>query len=141
MENSCIHFLPNGAQVITLTTHKMILTDLQINYLVKKINDKVNLPLLGEQGEHRVITKAIEKILNHLEDNLPEELLALINDASNGFLPGDAADAKRAKKACIRHLNNKVNIPLVSERKEQKLFTIVVENLFEAMKKGRRLAA
>ena len=119
----------------------MILTDVQINYLADKVNERVNLPLLGEKGERMVITRAIEKILEQLEENLPEELLALINDVNNGFLPGDAADAKRARKACIRYLNNKVNIPLVSERKEQRLFTIVVESLFEAMKKGRRLAA
>ena len=119
----------------------MILTKNQQNYLVNKVNEKVNLPLLGERGEKRVFSHAIKKILEKLEEELPEKYIQLMNDVSDGFIPSEEQDVKKAMKAIITFLNKSVNIPFMSERKEQRLFSIVIETLFEAMKKGNKLAA
>ncbi|MBL4709235.1 MAG: hypothetical protein JKY48_12440 [Flavobacteriales bacterium] len=73
-----------------------------------------------------------------MEEKLPEEYLQLMNDVSDGFLPID--ETKKTMKGITNFLNEKVNIPLMSEKKEQKLFTLVVEILFDAMKKGNKLA-
>ena len=77
-----------------------------------------------------------KKILEKLEEELPEKYIQLMNDVSDGFIPSEEQDVKKAMKAIITFLNKSVNIPFMSERKEQRLFSIVIETLFEAMKKG-----
>ena len=119
----------------------MILTDIQKNYLVDKINQKVNLPILGERAEKKLFAKAIDKILEKLEKELPEEILNYINEVSDGFIPGGEGDLQDAIDASVRFLNKEVNIPLINEEKEEQLFTAVIESLFDAMKKGNKLAA
>lgn len=119
----------------------MILTEQQKEYLVNKVNKKVNLPIVGERAEKMIFTKAIEKIMEKLEEELPHEILNYINDVSDGFIPGGEGNLQDAIDASVRMLNKEINIPLISEEKEQKLFTAIVESLFEAMKKGNKLAA
>lgn len=119
----------------------MILTKTQQNYLIDKVNERVNLPLLGERGEKRVFTHAIKKVLERLEEELPKEFIQLIDDVSDGFLPSEEAEMQKSMNSVIDFLNKKVNVPFMSEKKERQLFTIVVETLFDAMKKGNKLAA
>lgn len=119
----------------------MILTKMQQDYLVDKVNKKVNLPILGEKAERVVFAKAIEKILKKLEEELPMEVLEYINDVSVGFIPGGKGDLKDAIDASVDFLNKEINLPLISEKKEEKLFRAVIESLFEAMMRGKQLAA
>ena len=119
----------------------MILTKDQQDYLVMEVNKKVNLPLLGERVEKRVFEHAIEKILELLEEKLPEEYIQFMNDVGRGFIPNEEPDVQKAIELIVDFLNNKVNLPLINEKREHKLFRIVVETLFEAMKKGKKLAA
>ena len=119
----------------------MILTQMQQDYLIDKVNEKINLPILGERGERMIFAKAIEKILEKLEKELPEEVLNYIHDVSVGFIPGGDGDLQDAIEASVDFLNKEINLPLISERKEKKLFTAVIESLFEAMLRGNKLAA
>ncbi len=119
----------------------MILTEAQQNYLVDKVNEKVNLPFLGERGERMVFAKAINKILKKLERELPQEVLNYINDVSDGFIPGGEGDLQDAIAASVNFLNKEINLPLIGEKKEEQLLTAVIESLFEAMMKGNKLAA
>ncbi len=117
----------------------MILTEAQKNYLVDKVNKKVNLPILGERGERKVFTVAIDKVLEKLRKELPEEIQTYLNEVSDGFVPGGEGDMQDAIESTVDVLNKEINIPLMNEEKEGKLFTIVVETLFDAMQKGKKL--
>lgn len=117
----------------------MILTEAQKNYLIDKVNEKVNLPILGERGERKVFAVAIDKVLEKLRKELPEEIQTYLNDVSDGFVPGGEGDMEDAVKSTVEVLNKEINIPLMNEKKEAKLFTIVVETLFDAMQKGKKL--
>lgn len=115
----------------------MILTDQQIAWLVERVNEKVNLPIIGEKAEADLIKKAILKVLAKLEEELPEEVLKFLEELGSGFPPG--ADLDEIKENTVEFLNKEINIPLINEKKEAKIFTEVVDLLFDAMKKNKEV--
>ena len=119
----------------------MELSENQKKYLVNKINEKINLPILGERGERKIFAFAIDKILETIKNNIPVEILPYINDIAVGLVPGGDADLDDAKEATVRMLNKEINIPFMGEKREKELFETVVDLLFNAMQKGNKLAA
>lgn len=119
----------------------MILTDEQINYIVDKLNDKINLPILGERTEAKIIKGAVSQVLAEVGDRIPKEYLKLIDNVADGILPSKAEEVEKSKLEIATFLNKKVNIPIIGERKEQTLFEMFVEILFDAMEEGKSLAA
>lgn len=116
-----------------------MLSNVQVNYLAEKINEKVNLPILGEQAEFALIKKAIYKILDVLEDEVPEEFVDFLEDTAQGFDPGQAVDIELVKNNLVAFVNAKVNLPLVGEETEKKIFSTLADVLFEAMTQGKKL--
>jgi len=117
----------------------MILTVKQKEILLNKVNKKINLPILGEKIEGKIFEKGIDKILEVLEKELPDDVLSYLNDVSDGFLPANEKDQKEAMESLVELLDQEINIPLMGKRKEKAFFTIIVETIFEAMKKGNNL--
>ncbi len=113
----------------------MILDDAQIDWITAKVNEKINVPILGEKAEGKFIRKALLKVLAKLEQELPPEVLRLITDAAEGVNPGD--DISEIKANTVDFLNKEINLPILNEKKEAELFTIVVDLLFDAMQKGK----
>lgn len=116
-----------------------MLNEEQKQFIVNKINDKVDLPILGEKMEGKFIRKAVDKVLICLEENLPPEIFGLLDDLSDGIEPG--IDVEEMKKNTVDFLNKEVNLPIVGERFEENLFTEIVDLIFNALKKGNKLAA
>ena len=44
-----------------------MLTDAQIDVLVKKVNDKVNLPIIGEKAEKKIITEVVNLLFDAIK--------------------------------------------------------------------------
>jgi len=116
-----------------------MLSEEQIDWLADRINEKIDLPLLGEKSEKAIIRTAISKVLDLLEDELPEEFVNFIDDVSDGFEPQNEAQLALLKDNTARFLNNNINIPLLSERSEKRLFDSLIDFLFDAMQKGSKL--
>ena len=112
----------------------------QVHFLSDKINKKVNLPLLGEKAELAIIKKAINKILKVLEDEIPEEFFDFIEDTAKGFDPGQGTNIELVKGNLVTFVNKKVNLPLIGEKAEKKVFSIMLGILFDAMTKGKKLS-
>ena len=117
-----------------------MLTEAQIDLLVKKVNDKINLPILGEKGEAFLFKFAIKKILVVLEKEIPEDFQKFIDNTVDGLVEGGENNIEEVKSYLITFLNDKVNIPIIGENAEKKLITEVVNILFDAFKKGNKLA-
>ena len=116
-----------------------MLSEEQIQFIVDRVNEKVNLPILGEKAEGKLIRKAVDKVLKSLEENLPEEIFEFLDNASDGIEPG--MDTEEMKKNTVNFLNKEINLPIVGEKFEEKLFTEVVDLIFNALKKGKKLGA
>ena len=115
-----------------------MLSEEQIQFIVDRVNEKVNVPILGEKAEGKLIRKAVDKVLKCLEENLPKEFFDFLDDLSNGIEPG--MDIEEIKSNTVEFLNKEINLPIVGEKFEAKLFTEVVDLIFNALKKGEKLA-
>ncbi len=115
----------------------MILNENQINHIVDAVNKKVNIPILGEKAEAKLIRKFVVEALEKLEEILSPEVLAYVNNASAGLVKG--ANLKEAKKRTVKMVNKDVNIPFISERREAQIFTIIIDIIFDAMQQGKEL--
>lgn len=113
-----------------------MLTTEQIESIVVKINAKINLPILGEKAEAFVFKMAVKQILKFLENNLPEEWMQLINDATDGLTP---QEVDNIVEKLVRYMNAKIDIPLLGEDVEATLFDMVVRLIIEAMTKNKNL--
>ncbi len=113
-----------------------MLTDEQVNAIAQMVNNAVNLPLLGEKAEFVVFAKIVRMLDKKLYEVLPNEYYELINDASNGISEEEAA---KMEERLTNLLNEKVNIPFISERKEAILIGIVIGQVVRAMVNGFKL--
>lgn len=116
-----------------------MISEAQIQFIVDRANEKINVPILGEKAEGRLIRKAVDKVLKCLEENLPKEIFDFLDSVSDGIEPG--MDLEEMKKNTVEFLNKEINLPIVGEKFEAKLFTEVVDLIFNALKKGKKLAA
>ena len=118
----------------------MILNETQINAIVARLNREINLPILGEKAEQAILTMAINKVLNALEDNLPPEFIAFLTTTAEGFEPGSEDALEGVKDNMVKFINARVNLPIIGERAEKRLFDMIVGMLFDAMQKDKKLA-
>ena len=113
-----------------------MLSENQINWLATKLNEKINVPVIGEKAEQAIITNALYKVLDLLEEELPPEFIEFLDDVTDGLEPQTDSELERLKDEMATYLNNNINLPLIGERKEQKVFEFVVDFVFDAMRKG-----
>lgn len=118
----------------------MILNETQINAIATELNKEVNLPILGEKAEQSIIVMGINKVLEVMEDTLPPEFTGFLTTAAEGFEPGSEDSLESVKDNMVKFINEKVNLPIVGERAEKKLFDALVSILFDAMQKDKKLA-
>ena len=113
-----------------------MLTDEQLNALAQKINAAINIPILGEKAELVVFAKLIKLIDVKLYELLPNEYYELINSVNDGISEEEAA---MMTQRLSKLLNEKINIPFISEQKEEKLISLVIGYIVGAMVKGVKL--
>lgn len=116
-----------------------MLSEAQINYIADKLNQKINIPIVGEKFEKKLIVKGLEKVNAELEDHLPPEWAQLLDDVSDGIEPGSPADLASIKKNLVDFLNKKINIPIIGENAEAKLLSMAIDIIFDALQKGHKL--
>lgn len=71
-----------------------------------------------------------------LYELLPNEYYNFIRDAENGI---SEKEAERMEEAITKAINAKLNIPILSERLEAKLISLVIGIIINAMIKGFNL--
>jgi len=113
-----------------------MLTNEQIDAVVAKINQKINLPVLGEKTEAVIFKMVVKKILKFLEEHLPEEWINLINNTSDGLTP---QEVNAIVDKLVRYMNAQIDIPLLSEDEEAIIFETVVRLIIESMAKNKSL--
>jgi len=116
-----------------------MLSNEQVIFIANKINEKVNLPILGEKAEFFIIKKAVTKVLDVLDDEIPEEYLDFLEDTAKGFDPEQGANVQLIKNNIVSFVNKKVDIPLLSETTENEVFSTLIDVMFEAMIKNKKL--
>ena len=118
-----------------------MLSNEQVTFIANKINEKVNLPVLGEKAEFFIIKKAVQKLLKLLENEIPEEYLDFLDDTAKGFDPEQGANIQLIKDNIVEFVNKKVDIPLLGEDTEKEVFSVAIDVIIDAMTKKKKLGS
>lgn len=121
---------------IDMKEKEEMLTDAEVNGLALKVNNAVNLPLIGEKKELQVFVKIIKWVDKQLYKLLPNEYYELVKDATDGITKEEALVIEERLTPLI---NEKVNIPILSEKMEAKLIGLILGLIMNAMVKGFKL--
>jgi hypothetical protein len=113
-----------------------MLSDAQVNALAQQVNKAVNLPFLREEKELIVFAKIVRLIDQKLYQLLPNEYYELIKDANDGISKDEAAVIEQRLAPL---LNKAVNLPVLSEKQEEKIIGLILGVIVNAMVKGFKL--
>nr|WP_320000127.1 hypothetical protein [uncultured Draconibacterium sp.] len=113
-----------------------ILTDAEVNALAQKVNNAINLPFLKEDKEFVVFAKVIKWVDQQLYKLLPNEYYELVKDATDGI---SKEEAIKIEERLTPLINNVINIPVLTEKQEEKLISLVLGLIINAMIKGFKL--
>lgn len=108
------------------------MTEEEIKDLAERVNRKVNIPMITERREERILIKIIIKIDRFLYDNLPNELYEMIRSLDRGI---DDAEAKRLIKRLSELANKYINIPYIPEQAEYIAIRFVIGIIINAARK------
>jgi hypothetical protein len=111
----------------------------QIDKIAIKANKKVDLPIVGEKFEHKMLIFGLEKIDKILDEQLPADFAKLLDDVSDGFEPGTPADLDKVKNHLVSFLNKKIDLPILGEKGEKELFNVAIDIIIDAMRKNDKL--
>ena len=113
-----------------------MLTDEEVNALAGKVNKDINLPFLNEEKEFIVFFKLIRWIDRQLYALLPNEIYALVHDATDGI---SQAEAVKIRGRVIPLINKVVDMPIVPEALEEVIIGTIVDLILTALIKGLKL--
>ena len=88
---------------------------MEIRNIAEKLNDKIDIPLMRETKEEKILIKIVLKIDNFLYDNLPNEFYDLLRSVEDGI---DDEEAKRLINRLSILANDKIDIPYIPEKWE-----------------------
>lgn len=95
--------------------HRYKMTSEEIFDLARRLNQKINVPIIRESREEKILVKIVMKIDTFLYDHLPNEFYDLARDLDRGI---DDEEAKRLIKRLAKLANRKIDIPYLPEKME-----------------------
>ena len=113
-----------------------MLTESSVKAIATKLNEQIDFPFIGESKEQAILEKLVKELDKHLVDMLPSEFYELINIGSDGV---SEKELETLKRRLPEMLNKRINVPFLSESTEGELFSLFVEQICEALKKGNVL--
>lgn len=109
------------------------LTPQEATDLAKRLNKKIDVPIIKETKEEKILVKVVIKVDNFLYDNLPNEFYDLVRSLDNGI---SDEEAKRLIKRLSKLANDKINIPYIPEKWEYYAIRLVLGVIINSARKG-----
>ena len=109
------------------------LTEAEVKDLASKLNDIVNIPLISETREEKILIKVILRVDTFLYDNLPNEIYDLVRSSENGI---EDEEATRLINRLSILANEKINIPYIPEAAEYVAIKFVIRVVINAARKN-----
>lgn len=108
-------------------------TNEQVDAMVTKLLDKVQVPFISEDKEKIILAKAIRKIDRFVYEHLPVELYECIHLTEDGI---SGEDSEIIKERLIDLVERYVHLPFISVEKETLIFEIIIDSITFAIKKN-----
>ena len=112
------------------------LTKDQLERIATELNGKIDVPLISEETEKKILVKIIKKVDRFLYDNLPNEIYDLIRSTEDGI------NDKEARTLIVRlskMANKKIDIPYIPELMEYIAISFVMGIIINSMRKHLKL--
>lgn len=113
--------------------HRRKMTTEEIKDLAERLNKKVNVPIIDESGEEKILIKVILKIDNFLYDQMPNEFYDIIRSSDRGI---DKKEAKRLIRRLTKCANDKIDIPYLPEPVEHFALRFIIGMIVKAAMKA-----
>lgn len=111
---------------------RTMMSDKEIKDLAKLLNKKINVPLISETGEEKILIKIVFTIDRFLYNNLPNEFYDLVRSLDHGI---DNKEAKRLIKRLSKLANIHINIPYIPEKIEYVAIRFIIGIIINAARK------
>ncbi|MBT3209903.1 MAG: hypothetical protein HN704_09420 [Bacteroidetes bacterium] len=105
----------------------------EIRQIAKNLNTKINVPLITETGEEKILIKIVVKIDTFLYNNLPNEFYDLIRSSEKGI---DEHEAKRLIIRLSKLANRQIDIPYIPENMEYLAIRFVLGMVINAARRN-----
>jgi hypothetical protein len=109
------------------------MTQEEVIDMAKRLNEKINIPIMDETGEEKILVKIILVIDSFLYDHLPNEFYDLVRSPDKGI---DENEAKRLVRRLTRLANEKIDLPYLPEAAEHIAIKFVISLLVKAARKA-----
>ena len=100
--------------------------------LAKKLNHKINVPIINETKEEKIILKMVMAVDTFLYDHLPNEFYDLVRSLEDGI---DEQEAGRLIKRLTDLACSKINIPYVPKLIEKFIIKFIITVIINAARK------
>ena len=105
------------------------MTEAEIKLLAERLNEKINVPLIGETTEEKILIKIIIKVDSFLYDNLPNEIYDLVRSLDKGI---SDQEAKRLIARLSKLANDNIDIPYIPESAEYVAIKFIIGVIINA---------
>lgn len=127
--------LLNGYYAKPKKRHKMTMK--QIRSVAEQLNKKINVPIIKETKEEKILIKIVMAIDTFLYDHIPNEFYDVLMSSDGGI---DDEEAKRLISSLSKLANEKINIPYVPEQAEYIAIRFVIGIVVNAARKRLNVA-
>lgn len=110
--------------------HKMSMAE--VRDMAQRLNKKINVPIINETREEKILIKVIIKIDHFLYNNLPNEFYDLVRGIDRGI---DDTEAKRLIVRLAKLANQHIDIPYIPEAAEYIAIRFVIGIIINAARK------
>jgi hypothetical protein len=108
------------------------MTQEEILDLAVRLNEKVDVPLIGDTTEEKILVKVVLKVDTFLYDNLPNEIYDLVRSVDKGI---DEQEATRLINRLSVLANEKIDIPYIPDSAEYVAIRFVIGVIINAARK------
>ena len=115
-----------------------MLNEDRITSLANQLNASVNLPILGEKSELKILKEFVRKADVAFRDELSAEVYGYINNPDEGI---PAEKVSEVRQQMLSALQNKVNIPVLQGVMRESVYSMFTDKMVEAVQMGKSLEA
>lgn len=115
-----------------------MLTKDEVEIIASKLNEEINIPILGDRSEKKILIKIVRKIDRFLYKNLPNEIYGLVRLVEDGITDEEEVILRNRLPDLI---NEHVNLPFLNESTERKIFEFVLNIIIDALKKDHSISS
>jgi hypothetical protein len=123
-------------QTNTNATIEGVLKPEEAMRIARMINTAINIPFLSESRELAVFEAAIRLVDKAISMHLPKDLLESVHNVRDGISNQEVANLEQRLTPII---NQMINIPLIPEFVEERLISMILGIMLNAMRVGSNI--